>query len=152
MADRPMSRFDGIEKWILDDEKRPVRCRGMMSLLQWAQWYENPENRRVGETFTEFHHISTVFLGVNRQWGKGPPILFETMVFETAKTVFSNRDGTLREYDEEMDDQTWRYSTWSDAEAGHRATVKRVLKVEAAAAKAAARVGATLVKGTQEED
>ena len=50
-----------------------------------------------------------VFLGLDHSFGSGPPLLFETMVF----------GGPL---DEEMD----RYTTWDEAEAGHKAMVKRV--------------------------
>jgi len=46
--------------------------------------------------------ISTVFLGLDHGWGTGPPLLFETMVF----------NGPLHE---DMD----RYTTWAQAEAGH---------------------------------
>lgn len=49
--------------------------------------------------------VSTVFLGIDHQWGNGPPLLFETMVFGTD------------------DDMTERYSTWDEAQAGHDAVV-----------------------------
>lgn len=52
--------------------------------------------------------VSTVFLGLDHNWGDGPPLLFETMVF----------GGPL-------DQEQERWSTWDEAEAGHRATVER---------------------------
>ncbi len=53
-------------------------------------------------------HVSTVFLGLDHNHtGKGPPLLFETMVF----------GGPLH-------DEQWRYCTWEEAEAGHKAAVK----------------------------
>lgn len=53
--------------------------------------------------------VSTVFLGVDYRMGNGPTQLFETMVF----------NGPL-------DREQARYSTWDEAEAGHRAMVERV--------------------------
>lgn len=53
--------------------------------------------------------VSTVLLVLDHQWGDGPPIIFETM-------VFGGR------WDQEMD----RYSTEAQALAGHWAMVHRV--------------------------
>jgi hypothetical protein len=52
--------------------------------------------------------ISTIFTGVDQEISKGPPLLFETMIF---------RDGVEAE-------NLGRYATWSAAEQGHRAAVK----------------------------
>ena len=53
--------------------------------------------------------ISTVFLGIDHQFGDGPPLLFETMVF----------GGSL-------DQEQRYYTTWDEAVAGHAAMVARV--------------------------
>lgn len=90
-------------------------------LLKWAQWFETAD-RIVRHTHTERFLISTVFLGLDYSWGKGPPITFETM-------VFARDDGNASSVPDEIDQQ-WRYSTWSDAEAGHEATLKRVIAYE----------------------
>ncbi len=50
--------------------------------------------------------VSTVFLGLNHQYGGGPPLIFETMIFGG-------------EYDEEQ----WRYTTEAEALQGHEAAV-----------------------------
>jgi hypothetical protein len=55
--------------------------------------------------------VSTVFLGLDHQWGEGDPILFETMIF----------GGPL---DQEM----WRYETWDQAERGHEDAVTEARK------------------------
>lgn len=88
------------------------------NLLKWAEWYEHAD-RTVRQTHTERFMVSTVFLGIDTGWGKGPPICFETMVFTRGD------DATPDQIDEQ-----WRYATWSDAEAGHAATLKRVIKWE----------------------
>ena len=67
------------------------------------------DNPRVAKTKIRNITISTVFLGLNHNWGDGDPLLFETMVF----------GGKL---DEEQD----RYSTWEEAEVGHKKMVEKV--------------------------
>lgn len=69
----------------------------------------NPDKRRVALDEVGEARISTVFLGIDHQWGSGPPLLFETMVFGGP-----------------MDEQQWRYSTWDEAEAGHHRVVEAV--------------------------
>ena len=118
---------DRLSHYILDDERQVVA----VDLLTWARWFEI-EKRRVAETSTALFWISTVFLGLDHQWGKGPPLLFETMIFERSKVT---KMGPVLD---ELDGEQWRYSTWDDAEAGHHATVKRVLRLEADAEKKAA--------------
>jgi hypothetical protein len=57
-------------------------------------------------------YVSTVFLGLDHNlFGSGPPLLFETM-------VFGPYGG----------DEQWRYSTWAEAEAGHKEVVAEVQK------------------------
>jgi hypothetical protein len=91
------------DKYILDGKKAVPA-----DLMTWANWYETA-SRVVAKTDIGEVHISTVFLGLNHQWGDGPPLLFETMIF----------GGPL---DQEQD----RYSTWEEAEAGHAAMCARV--------------------------
>lgn len=58
--------------------------------------------------------VSTIFLGLDHSWGNSQPLLFETMVF----------GGPL---DQEQD----RYSTWEEAESGHKTMVERVKSAKA---------------------
>lgn len=97
-------RFDQ-NYWMLDG-KTPVRA---LNLIEWGTWMEIGD-RRVAEDFVGSVRVSTVFLGLNHQFGDGPPILFETMVF----------GGVL-------DDLTCRYSTWDEAEKGHQAILEQFL-------------------------
>ena len=77
-------------------------------VLTWARWFEQHPDRRVAQTTIGGDIlVSTVFLGLNHAWSPGPPLLFETMVFNLP----------------EADDITARYSTWAEAEAGHQAAV-----------------------------
>lgn len=78
-------------------------------MIEWAKSFEK-STRIVKQTGNRTVYVSTVFLGLDHGWG-GPPLLFETMVFGGKHS-----------------DQQDRYSTWAEAERGHRRWVKRVFK------------------------
>lgn len=80
-------------------------------MMVWAHWLEKHWNARIikCEPITMDTAVSTVFLGLNHQYGDGPPLLFETLVF----------GGTM---DGEMD----RYATYDEAVTGHAAMCERV--------------------------
>jgi len=85
--------------WILDGHT-PVAC----TCEQWAQWFEKADRHVAQSTLDGGVKVSTVFLGIDhRFYGEGPPLLFERMIF----------GGPHSQYQE-------RYSTWEDAERGHR--------------------------------
>ena len=86
-------------------DKEPVS----VDLLTWAKWCEKTD-RSVAKTKKDRITVSTVFLGLDHQRGDGPPLLFETMVFGG-------------EFNGEMD----RYSTWEEAEIGHKTMCEKVL-------------------------
>ncbi len=92
--------------WILDGHE-PVEA----TLEEWGKWFEGGHNyRKVALTDRGSIRISTVFLGIDHDFGgSGPPILFETMIF----------GGEHDEYQE-------RYTTWDQAEAGHKRAVEMV--------------------------
>ena len=93
------------------DGKMVVRAK---SLMQWAAWFETA-NRHVADETIAGIRISTVFLGLDHNhWGKGDPLLFETMTFAA--------DGE--------DLGQWRYFTWGEAEEGHKMIVE-VIKAQA---------------------
>ena len=100
------------DKYILAGHT-PVPCD---DLHEWAKAYE-ANDRRVAWTALEKFDVSTVFLGIDHNFGgDGPPILFETMVFRAGESS-----------DIDMD----RYSTWEEAEAGHAKMVEKVLNLTA---------------------
>lgn len=71
----------------------------------------NDKSRRVGRTETGGYLVSTIHLVIDHNFGSGPPLIFETMVF---------KDGEL---DEEY---TARYSTEAESAAGHENIVGMV--------------------------
>jgi len=77
-----------------------------IGLLEWAKLLEDNEYRRVGYTKVEGCAVSTVWLGLNHQYGDGPPLIFETMI--------DTGDG----WDDER-----RYSTLEEAQKGHTVAV-----------------------------
>jgi len=80
----------------------PVEC----DLPEWAMWFEQCD-RCVARDEVWGVEVSTVFLGLSHQFGDGPPLIFETM-------IFGGPDD--QEYQE-------RYSTWEEAVAGHARAV-----------------------------
>jgi len=84
------------------DEHTPVAC----DMMTWVNRYEK-NSWRVAKTDKGDILVSTVFLGINHQWGSGPPLLFETRIFGG-------------EHDQDRD----RCSTWEQAEAMHAAMCK----------------------------
>jgi hypothetical protein len=100
--------FDKYEpRLYLLQGKQPVR---VADLLIWAREFEQGD-RQVADTTIHGVRISTVFLGLDHGHNPdAPPILFETMIFG------GEHDSTI----------TDRYSTWSEAEAGHAKAVELV--------------------------
>ena len=86
-----------------------------VDILTWAKWSERRGDfRRIALTeVREGVHVSTVFLGFDHSFGHGPPLLFETMAFGKK----------LGDHENDCD----RYSTWDEAERGHKDMVMRVL-------------------------
>lgn len=81
------------------------------------EWYSKltDEMRRIDfssivDKSGEIVHISTVFLGIDYNYGGGDPILFETMIF------YGPHDGYQR-----------RYHTYDEAENGHKQILNMVL-------------------------
>jgi hypothetical protein len=93
-----------MRKYILDG-KNPV---AVDDALEWAKWFETAD-RTVKKSKIGDAEISTVFLGLDHNWGLGPPVLFETM-------IFGGR------FDEDQD----RYCTWDEAIKGHDCAVEKV--------------------------
>lgn len=89
-----------------DRQGRPI------SNEQWEQEFSRTRgNRRVAWTdLGPMGTVSTVWLGLNHAYDDGPPLIFETMVF----------DGPMDQY---MD----RYSTEAEAMAGHRFVVQALM-------------------------
>ena len=97
--------------YILDNEHHIVPVKTGM----WEKWFEASDrsgSRNVGCTKVgDDIMVSTIFLGFDHSFGlvPGPPVVFETVILGG---LF---DGWCR-----------RYSSWDDAETGHKVAVRRV--------------------------
>jgi len=88
-----------VKHWILDGHDIVET-----DLMTWAMWFETAD-RRVANDHVGDKRVSTVFLGIDHNFGdEGPPLLFETMVFGEGS------------FSEQACD---RYSTWEEAVEGH---------------------------------
>lgn len=87
-----------IYYYILDENKQ---VQPVADVFVWAD-YQNA-HKRVASTRRGKVWVSTVFLGIDHQYGDGPPLVFETMVF----------GGPADQYQD-------RYSSYDDALLGHR--------------------------------
>lgn len=95
-------------KYYVLDDKRVIPAADVFA---WARCFEDVPSRIVAQTLLGTIRVSTVFLGVNlRLFGDGPPLLFETMAFDSPD-------------DEE---HMRRYSTWEEAESGHGEVVSEI--------------------------
>lgn len=98
------------QQYILaEDGKTPIP---ETDILKWGRWLAKAE-RHVAQDSIDGVRVSTVFLGLDHSFCGGPPILWETMVF----------DGTL-------DQEQRRYSTYEDAVKGHAEMLAKVLRGE----------------------
>ncbi len=89
-----------------DKEGKPI------NLMEWAKLCEDPTYRRIEKTtLSNGKWISTVWLGLNHNYGRGKPLIFETM-------VFLNKED-FGEIDME------RYSTLKEAQRGHKRMIKK---------------------------
>jgi hypothetical protein len=114
MLDQQRTAFarERPHQYILDDAGEPVPCH---DLIEWGRFMASEHLRRVAQDLDEGDpgkevRVSTVFLGLDHNFfGKGPPVLWETLVF----------GGVL---DGEMD----RYTSRAAALEGHQAMCLRV--------------------------
>lgn len=102
-----------MNKYILNDKGEPVIEK---DLLKWGKWFEGSgDKRKVASTTINDYFVSTVFLGLDYNWGDGEPLLYETMVFDNLPK--------RREAHEEI----VRYSTREQALKGHEEMVNKLI-------------------------
>lgn len=89
-----------------DKEGKPLE------LMEWALLLKQATYEQVANTILpDGKWVSTIWLGFNRRRDEGPPLIFETMVFQSRDNL------------EDLD--CARYSTLAEAEAGHIAVVSK---------------------------
>ncbi len=80
-------------------------------LMTWANQFE--KGNKVADDIIDGKHVSTIWLGLDHNFlAKGPPLVFETMVFDEPESG----------HDIYMD----RYTTWQQALEGHNKAIEWV--------------------------
>lgn len=98
-----MRRYSGPKFYILDADNEPIA----VDMDAWARWFETAERHVAFTVVAPGVEVSTVFLGLDHNYSdEGPPILWETMVFD----------------DYGGGDQ-YRYSSYAEALEGHNSVV-----------------------------
>ena len=96
------------KKYILNKKHEIIE----VDLYAWADFMEKKDRRVAFDSIGEID-ISTVFLGLDHNWGEGEPLLFETMIFGG-----------------DRNEEQIRYHTWEEAKEGHKKIVKELKKYE----------------------
>lgn len=78
-----------------------------MDVLEWALAFEF--GNQIDKTVIGDVLISTIWLGIDHSFGYGPPLIFETMIFNGG-----------------LDQEQWRWHTVEEAQAGHDRVVEMV--------------------------
>jgi hypothetical protein len=90
-------------KYILNEKGEPIPCD---DLHKWCMFTEQTKARIVAKTKIGNSEISTVFLGLDHNFGGGvSPILWETMVFGGAMDEEQTRCSGTRKDAETMHEQ-----------------------------------------------
>lgn len=77
-----------------------------MELMEWAKKFKDLKYRIIAQDKVNGYRISTVWMGLDHQFGNGPPLIFETMAFQE---------------DEKYQD---RYTTLEEALQGHQKAIR----------------------------
>ena len=118
--------FFQVTHAILDENHNVIPVR---SWQEWSEWSEKAYQktgislRRVAETTINGWWVSTVFLGLNHGFG-GPPLWFETMVFEDKDSPPPPETGN--KIHALLNEMQWRYATWTEAKEGHETIVEMI--------------------------
>lgn len=97
--------------YFLDENKIAHKASVKIYLEQRKQMVKDG-TKHVCKEYVGDKLVSTMWLGIDHNHIYGPPILFETMIFEDGK-------GYIEIYCD-------RYSTWKEAEDGHKKAVEWV--------------------------
>ncbi len=95
----------------------PVRTN---NFKEWNDYFDFTDRVVKKEKIATGIEVSTVFLGIDHRFGKGTPLVFETMIFS-----YNPKD--------DLDGYKTRCSTWEEAEEMHKVACKLVterLKIE----------------------
>lgn len=101
------AKIDNFKRWEEPVSRYYDRAGNTMTQDAWNTRFGDYDYKRVDKTEEGDWEVSTVWLGLDHQWGDGPPHIFETMIFGG-----------------EHDQGCWRYATEAEAIAGHQRVVE----------------------------
>lgn len=81
-------------QYILDAEGKPVE---ELDILAWGKWMQEGDRRVARDELPDSVSVSTVFLGLDHSFGSGPPILWETMIFDGPHDMYQDRYSSREE-------------------------------------------------------
>lgn len=94
--------------YILDEDKNIIPCEDSD---KWEAFIKT-KKKIIAQELIDNLFVSTVFLGLDHSYGLYEKILFETMVFDENRESIS----------------CVRYSTYQEAEEGHKRAVEKIKK------------------------
>jgi len=110
-----------LNHFLLDENNIPYLCEDFFTWGIGMEKLEKENRIHVKKEMVGKFFISTIFWGLNHSF-KGPPILFETMVF--------NYGAKVTKENEFLDEYMERYATRDEAEKGHEKIVDMVRMTE----------------------
>ena len=132
--------------WDNKDGRHYDKRGNRITLREWCMLWEMKDYQILKQEYVGDYWVSTVWLGLDHAFGEGPPLIFETMVFNHTKPKPPRPPANMEIGSEEMaqwledypeqtsasDLDMERWSTEGDALEGHRQMVNKVrLIVEA---------------------
>ncbi|NUX58706.1 hypothetical protein [Paraburkholderia youngii] len=117
--------------WRLNDDKSVSPIHGRLNeepVLEWARELEKFDNRQLARDDIAGCMVSTIFLGIDHGYGRGEPVLFETMAFSSATKPLTY-GGRTSDVHEELEQR--RYCTYAEAMAGHAEVCAEIRKTVA---------------------
>jgi hypothetical protein len=106
--------------YVLDEQGEPAP---EPDTVKWGQWFEEATKTggmRLAEDTAGPYWVSTVFIGLDHGFGRGPPVLWETIIFgmeEEEIQFLGKRDRYRKTVD------MFRYTSKAEALAGHARAV-----------------------------
>lgn len=108
----PFKPSDWIMHAVLDEDGNVIP----VTFMQWAVWFEHNKQRFIQQDHLWGFMVSTVFLGLNHEYLNGPPLWFETMVFDRWHGDYNFISDRPQDH---VDIYVMRYTTLKEALAGH---------------------------------
>lgn len=109
-------------RYIINEAWQVVPCE---DLMEWAEWLERERRHWQLTHWIAGVRVSTVFLGLDHAFGFGPPVLWETMVFDHNQMREYETFGRLESFP--LDTEQHRHLSREDAYLFHQQKVEEII-------------------------